>query len=58
MTDDKDQSKLSPDFNVKLKKSIKRNLLYKNILTITLIGVLKAAMIMFDTIFSLFTPKK
>ena len=58
MTDDKDQSKLSPDFNVKLKKSIKRNLLYKNILTITLIGVLKAAMIIFDTIFSLFTPKK
>ena len=58
MTDDKDQSKLSPDFNVKLKKSIKRNLLYKNILTITLIGALKAAMIIFDSIFSLFTPRK
>lgn len=58
MTDNKDQSNLSPDFNLKLKKSIKRNLLYKNILSITLLGALKSAMIIFDTIFSLFTPKK
>ncbi|HMN26008.1 MAG: hypothetical protein IT276_11085 [Ignavibacteriaceae bacterium] len=58
MTENKDQSKLSPDFNSKLKKSIKRNVLYKNILTITLIGALKSAMIIFDTIFSLFTSKK
>lgn len=58
MTDNKDQSKLSPDFNLKLKKSIKRNIIYKNILTITLLGALKSAMILFDTIISLFTPKK
>lgn len=58
MNENKDQSGLSSDFNSKLKKSIKRNILYKNILTLTLLGALKSAMILFDTIFSLFTPKK
>ncbi|MDP2364838.1 MAG: hypothetical protein Q8M94_13855 [Ignavibacteria bacterium] len=58
MTDKKEELGLSSDFNLKLKKSIKRNLLYKSILTITLLGALKSAMIIFDTIFSVFTSKK
>lgn len=55
MTDTKEPPKLSPDFNLKLKKSIKRNLLYKNILTIILLGALKSVVIIFETVFSVFT---
>ncbi|MCJ7688456.1 MAG: hypothetical protein MUO60_03945 [Clostridiaceae bacterium] len=57
MDDTKKELNLSSDFNSKLKKSIKRNLLYKNILTITLLGILKSAMIMLDTVFSVFSVK-
>ncbi len=58
MTDPKREFNLSSDFNSKLKKSIKRNLLYKNILTITLLGILKSAMIMLDTAFSVFSVNR
>ena len=57
MTDPKKELSVSPDFNSKLKKNIKRNLLYKNILTITLLGILKSAMIILDTVFSVFSIK-
>ena len=57
MDDTKKELNLSSDFNSKLKKSIKRNLLYKNILTITLLGILKSAMIILDTVSSVFSIK-
>ncbi len=57
MDDTKKELNLSSNFNSKLKKSIKRNLLYKNILTITLLGILKSAMIILDTVSSVFSIK-
>lgn len=52
MSDSKEQQGLSSNFNINLKKSIKRNLLYKSILTIIIIGTFKSATIIFDIILS------
>ncbi len=57
MDNKKEELALSPDFNQNLKKSIKRNLLLKNILTITLKGMFKSVIILFDLFISFFSPK-
>lgn len=58
MDNKKEQHGLSPEFNQNLKRSIKRNLLYRNILTITLQGMLKSLLVLFGLFFSFFSPKK
>jgi hypothetical protein len=57
MDNKKEELALSTDFNQNLKKSIKRNLLLKNILTITLKGMFKSVIILFDLFISFFSPK-
>ena len=57
MDNKKEDLALSPDFNQNLKKSIKRNLLLKNILSITLKGMFKSVIILFDLFISFFSPK-